>query len=58
MKVEVYSDKFVTKQNPSGRRVVETSDPKVRKLLGEKVVAELEGGGEEDKPKAARRGVR
>ena len=46
MKVEVFSDKFVTKGNPNGRAVVDTDDPKARKLLGEKVIAELVGGGD------------
>ena len=43
MKVEVFSDKFVTKANPSGRAVIDPDDRRVRKLLGEKVIEELLG---------------
>jgi len=50
MRVEVFSDKFVTKGNPSGKAVVETDDPKARKLLGEKVLAEILGGGDGGAP--------
>ncbi|HOX07204.1 MAG TPA: hypothetical protein PK280_12440 [Planctomycetota bacterium] len=53
MRVEVYSDKFVTHNNPSGRQVVDTSDPRMRKLLGARVIEELESGAEVAAPPAA-----
>ena len=58
MRVEIFSDKFATGGNPSGRAVVDTEDPKVRELLGAKVVAELEGrpgGGKRRGSKAGRK---
>jgi hypothetical protein len=43
MKVEIFSDKFVTKANRNGRAVIDTDDPKARKVLGAALIEEILG---------------
>ena len=56
MKVEVFSDKFVTEGNPNGRKIIDTDDAKDREALGAKVIKSILATAEEEAADGASEG--